>query len=64
MKRKNRHPLWRFISNILRIFVRKPKFIFLGEEFSDQSLYLSNHVGAKVPLALELYFPKEFNVLL
>ena len=60
MKRKNRHPLWRLISNILRIFVRKPKFIFLGEEFSDQSLYLSNHVGAKVPLALELYFPKEF----
>ena len=60
MKRKNRTSFWRFISCILRIFVRKPKFYFLGEEFSDQAIYLSNHVGAKVPLALELYFPKEF----
>lgn len=60
MKRTNRHPLWRFISKILRIFIRKPKYIFLGEKFSDQALYLSNHVGAKVPLALELYFPIEF----
>lgn len=60
MKRINRNPFWRFLSSIIRIFTKKPKYVFLGEEFKDQSLYVSNHVGAKVPLALELYFPKLF----
>ncbi len=58
--RKNRNCFWRFIIKILRLFKRKPRFIFLGEGFKDQSIYLSNHVGAKVPLSLELYFPKLF----
>ena len=56
----NRHIIWRGIKWILRIFKRKPKFIFLGEEFKDQAIYLSNHVAAQGPLTYELYFPKAF----
>ena len=56
----NRTKSWRFVKCILRLFKKKPSFVFLGEEFSDQSIYLSNHVGAKGPLTLELYFPKLF----
>lgn len=59
-KKHNRTRTWRFIKCILRLFKRKPQFIFLGEKFSDQAIYLSNHVGAKGPLTLELYFPKLF----
>ncbi len=45
---------------ILRLFIKKPKFVFLGDEFADRSLVLSNHVGASAPLTLECYFPKPF----
>ena len=56
----NRHIGWRGIKCILRVFKRKPKFIFLGEEFKDQAIYISNHVAAQGPLMYELYFPKAF----
>lgn len=45
---------------LLRLFIKKPRFVFLGEKFSDCCLVLSNHVGASAPLALECYFPKPF----
>lgn len=60
MKKTNRHIIWRGIKVILKIFKRKPKYIFLGEEFTDQAIYLSNHVAAHGPLTYELYFPKLF----
>lgn len=59
-KKYNRTKSWRFVKVILRIFKRRPKFKFLGEQFTDRAIYLSNHVGASGPLTLELYFPKLF----
>lgn len=60
MKVYKRSKGFRFFKSFLRIFARKPKFVFLGEELADNAIYLSNHCGAKGPLALELYFPKHF----
>ena len=48
------------LKTFLKLFIRKPKYVYLGEGFADTSLILSNHHGAKGPLALELYFPKQF----
>lgn len=60
MKKTNRKKWWNSILSILRIFKRKPKFIFLEGEFQDQAIYLCNHFGASSPLTLEIYFPKQF----
>lgn len=58
-KKKNRSKAFEFFKSFLRIFKKKPKFIFLGETFSNPAIYLSNHVGSNGPLTLELYFPLE-----
>ena len=58
--KNNRHIVWRGIKWILRIFKRKPEFVFLGDEFCDRAIYISNHVAAQGPLTYELYFPKAF----
>lgn len=59
-EKHNRSFAWRIVRCFLKLFKRKPKFIFLGEGFKDQAICLSNHVGAHGPLVLELYFPKLF----
>lgn len=59
-KKHNRNRVWIGFRYFLKIFKRKPTYIFLGEEFKDQAIYLSNHVGAQGPLLYELYFPKLF----
>lgn len=56
----NRHFIWRVIKVFLRLFKRKPKYVFIGDGMVDQGIYLSNHVAAKGPLTYELYFPKLF----
>ena len=58
--KRNKNIIWLSIKFILKIFKRKPKFIFLGDGFTDQAIYLSNHVAAQGPLMYELYFPKPF----
>lgn len=65
MKKKKkpiRSPLFRCLKGFLKIFIRKPKVVNLNEdkELEESAIYLSNHVGATVPLKLELYFPHNF----
>lgn len=62
MKRvRNRKRWFGVVKGFLKIFIRKPKYVFLGDAFDDEpSIILSNHVGAKGPLTHELYFPKNF----
>jgi len=45
---------FRFSRLIVRIIVRKPKYIFLGSEFPKDKPYffITNHCGKKVPLKL------------
>ena len=56
----NRNVVWRGIKVVLRLFKWKPKFIFLGDGFTDGAIYLSNHVASQGPLTYELHFPKTF----
>ena len=60
LKPGERRGWFKCVKAILRIFIKKPRFVFLGEEFQDRSLVLSNHVGASAPLTLETHFPKPF----
>ena len=40
---------------VLKLFVRKPEHIYLGEKVAPGGIILSNHVGPHGPWALELY---------
>ena len=62
-KRNDRKLWFRCVKAVLKVFVRKPKFVFLGEQFRDQSIILCNHIGMSGPLANELYFPNNFRFL-
>lgn len=57
-----RGKFFNFVKSIMKIFVMKPKYVFLGDSFSDNAIYLTNHIGAKVPIKLELYFPIEMRM--
>lgn len=49
------------IKGILSLFVRKPKYYFLGDfELTSPSIYMSNHSSATGPISNELYFPVQF----
>ncbi|MBE5735846.1 MAG: hypothetical protein E7356_00595 [Clostridiales bacterium] len=57
-KPKHYRKAWfRGLKKIMRIFIKKSKFVFLGEELGDRGIILSNHVGTSAPLAFELYGP-------
>ncbi|MBQ9793009.1 MAG: hypothetical protein IJW32_04640 [Clostridia bacterium] len=58
--KKNRKFWFRCLKGFLKIFVRRPKFIYLGEQINTPSIILSNHVGAKGPVKLELYLNTQF----
>lgn len=55
--KKERKAWFRFLKTIMRIFIKKSKFIYLGseEDFPAKTIILSNHEGTSAPLALELY---------
>ena len=53
--------LWfKCLKAFLKLIIKRPQYVYLGEEFAEKSIILSNHVGAKGPLSHELYFPKAF----
>ena len=60
-EKKATRKLWfRLYRSVARLFIRRPKFIYLGERVSEPSLILSNHVGASAPLSWEIYFDYPF----
>ena len=60
-KVKNRKWWFKGLKGFLKIFIRRKKYIFLGEGFDEEpAIILSNHVGAIGPLSHELYFPEPF----
>ncbi len=59
-KRNDRKKWFVCFRQIVKLFIKKPKFHFIGKEIEDGSLLISNHVGAKVPLSMEVYFTKNF----
>lgn len=59
---KNRKS-WNFkLARLLNfILFRRPKFNFTKDQLPDEPvLFLSNHVGKKAPIRIELYYPREF----
>ncbi|MBQ3048201.1 MAG: hypothetical protein IJD48_04230 [Clostridia bacterium] len=58
--KQNRKSWFKGLKVFLKIFVRKPKFVYLGDQISTPSIILSNHVGARGPVKLELYLDKPF----
>ena len=57
-------PKWfAIVRGILKVFLRRPRFVFTGKNFQDADepfLLLSNHVGASAPLRYELYLDLPF----
>lgn len=54
-KKLRRKAWFRFLKCIMRLFIGKTKFTYLGEEIKENGIILSNHEGTKAPLAMELY---------
>lgn len=50
-----RKPWFLVVRQFLKLFVKKPEFIYLGEKVSSGGIILSNHEGAACPLTMELY---------
>ena len=46
---------FKFVKKIMRLFIKKSTFEYLGEPVSEGAIILSNHVGTTAPLAWELY---------
>lgn len=59
-KSKSRKFWFRCLKTFLKIFIRKPKFVYLGESIKQTSIIISNHVGAFGPLKTELYLDVPF----
>lgn len=55
-KLKNKRSFWfRCFKGFMKLFIKKPTFVYLGEKIKPGSLILSNHEGTSAPLAFELY---------
>lgn len=53
---------FRILKRLMTIKYKSPKFIFLGDEFEDGSVILSNHEGTDAPMALEMYMDRKFRM--
>ncbi len=49
-----------FVKSIMRLAIKKSEFRYLGEEITEPSIIISNHVGTSAPLAWELYGNTDF----
>ena len=54
-KKLKRKVWFRCLKSVMRLFIRKPKYIFLGDKITENGIILSNHEGTKAPLAMELH---------
>ena len=54
-KNNGQNRWFKVLKSIMRLFVRETKFIYIGNEITEPTIILSNHVGTSAPLAWELY---------
>lgn len=58
-KASNKRKKWfELVKKIMRKFIKKTDFVYLGEEIHKGGIILSNHEGTSAPLAFELYSNK------
>lgn len=56
LSRQNKRKWYfRLLKKMMKGRYKMPKFIYLGEEITNSSIILSNHVGTEAPMSLELY---------
>ncbi len=53
--RSNRKGWFKYIKLLMTGRYKRPEFIYLGKEFQQGSIIVSNHEGTDAPLSLELY---------
>lgn len=49
---------FRLLKKMMKGRYKQPKFIYLGEEFGNGGVILSNHEGTDAPMSLEIYCDK------
>ena len=59
---KKGKPYFRVLKTMMQIRYKPPRFLFVGEEFPDGSLIISNHEGTDAPMALEMYLPRRLRM--
>ena len=52
---KERKLWFKFVKKIMRIFIKKSDFTYLGDKITNGGIIISNHEGTSAPLAFELY---------
>ena len=58
-KQKAKRKLYfRALKKIMKVRYKEPRFVYLGEEFENGALILSNHEGTDSPMSLEIYCDK------
>lgn len=49
---------FRFMKKLMRGRYKEPRFVYLGENFGNGGIILSNHEGTDAPMSLEIYCDK------
>ncbi len=49
---------FRILKKLMKCRYKEPRFIYLGEQFENGALILSNHEGTDSPMSLEIYCDK------
>ena len=49
--------MWKCVSGILRLFMKKPKIISLSGELPNEAIYVANHSAMFGPVIYNLYLP-------
>ncbi len=53
---------FRLLKKMMTSRYKEPKFVYLGEQFKDGSIILSNHEGTDAPMSLEMYLDRRFRL--
>ncbi len=60
--KQNRPLYFRIMKKMMKCRYKRPEFVFLGEDFTNGAIILSNHEGTEAPMSLELYCDKPFRM--
>ena len=52
-----RQPIWKCVSGVIRLFLKKPKIINLAGDLPEQAIYVANHSAMFGPVIYNLYMP-------
>lgn len=52
--------IFRFLSQFLKLFLKKPNIIDFNEALPKKALFIGNHAAIQGPLYLTLFFPYQF----